>query len=317
MPKFKTACFSLVLLGSFGLFAFSFAYAETKSEPKLESKPETKAVEIPSLMSATELTQKCEADLRAMEGDFLDADIKSICLSVRQLENCHSENGAPIYHLDRAGIDKKPKHILAKALIHGDETASGNIARAWMARLQKIDPRNTWRVIPVANPDGWKARTRTNSHGVDLNRNFPTQDWSETALTYWKTKMKSDPRRNPGTHAGSEIETRCLMKQFDDFKPDFIISIHTPLGVLDLDGPKIKNPPPFKPLPWTSLGNFPGSLGRFMWRDRKVPVLTIELKGNEGLKRLEDFDRLQDISGTIAIQAAQVGPNTSKVSTKE
>jgi hypothetical protein len=32
-------------------------------------------------------------------------------------------------------------------------------------------------------------------------------------------------------------------------------------------------------------------------------VLTIELKGNEDVAKLEAFDRLQDISGTIAIQA--------------
>lgn len=49
-----------------------------------------------------------------------------------------------------------------------------------------------------------------------------------------------------------------------------------------------------------------------MWRDRKVPVLTIELKGNDGLKRLEDFDRLQDISGTVAIQADQLLGDKSK-----
>jgi hypothetical protein len=89
------------------------------------------------------------------------------------------------------------------------------------------------------------------------------------------------------------------------FKPDFVISIHTPLGVLDFDGPHVKSPG-FKPLPWVGLGNYPGSLGRYLWMDRKVPVLTIELKGNKGIQKLEDFDRLQDISGTIAIQAAKL-----------
>ena len=127
--------------------------------------------------------------------------------------------------------------------------------------------------------------------------------------------MKSDPRRYPGPQAASEPETKCLLKHIDEFKPDIVISVHTPLGVLDLDGPKMKNPPPFKPLPWTSLGNFPGSLGRYMWADRRIPVLTIELKGNEDLKKLEAFDKLQDISGTIAIQADQLRQNVIK--TKE
>lgn len=233
-------------------------------------------------------------------------DISAACGQVKQLDPCVSTKGVPIYHFDRIGTNKNPKRILAKALIHGDEHLSGSVARAWLIRLAKIEPRNTWRVIPVANPDGWEAKTRTNVNGIDLNRNFPTKDWTELAEEYWRKKMKSDPRRFPGKDAGSESETKCLMAEFDDFKPDFIISIHTPLGVLDLDGPKVNNPPRFSPLPWTSLGNFPGSLGRYMWKDRKIPVLTIELKGNDGVKKLEDFDRLQDISGTVAIQADQL-----------
>jgi len=254
------------------------------------------------------LAELCYKQLHSLSGKFDEGELKAVCQKVKQLEGCVSEEGVPLYHYERQGTDKNPKRIFAKALIHGDEGMSGAVARAWMLRLEKIDPRNTWLVMPVTNPDGWKRKTRTNSRGVDLNRNFPTQDWEQQALTYWKKNMKSDPRRYPGPEAASEIETKCLIKHFDEFKPDFVISVHIPLGVLDFDGPKVKNPPRFSPLPWISLGNFPGSLGRFMWGDRKVPVLTIELKGNEDIKKLEAFDRLQDISGTVAIQADQLIP---------
>lgn len=251
--------------------------------------------------------------MTSMSGNAPADEIKTVCQKVVQLEGCVSQEGTPIYHYDKAGSDKNPKRILAKALIHGDEGLSGNVARAWMLRLEKIDPRNSWRVIPVTNPDGWKKKTRTNNRGVDLNRNFPTRNWTEEAIAYWEKKMKSDPRRYPGPEAASEIETKCLMKHFDEFKPDFIISVHIPLGVLDFDGPKVKDPPKFKPLPWQSLGNFPGSLGRYMWGDKKVPVLTIELKGNEDVKKLEAFDKLQDISGTVAIQADRIGAKPTKL----
>lgn len=252
------------------------------------------------------LSEQCLKDLKAFPGAANEDELKVICSKVAQLEGCVSAEGKPIYHYERKGTDKNPKKIFAKALIHGDEELSGSVARAWMLRLEKIDPRNTWRVIPVTNPDGWKLKTRTNAHGVDLNRNFPTKDWEQQAIQYWKKNMKSDKRRYPGPDAASEVETKCLLKHFDDFHPDFLISVHIPLGVLDFDGPKVKAPPKFSPLPWLSLGNFPGSLGRYMWMDRKVPVLTIELKGNEDIRKLEAFDRLQDISGTVAIQADQL-----------
>jgi protein MpaA len=255
---------------------------------------------------AKPLSDLCFEQLKSLPGPFSEDDLKSVCDKVTQLEGCNSIEGTPIYHFERKGTDKNPKKIFAKALIHGDEGLSGAVARAWMLRLEKIDPRNTWRVMPVTNPDGWKLKTRTNSKGVDLNRNFPTKDWTDQALKYWTKNMKSDPRRYPGPEAASEIETKCLIKHFDEFKPDFLISVHIPLGVLDFDGPKVTPPPKFSPLPWQSLGNFPGSLGRFMWADRKVPVLTIELKGNEDIKKLEAFDKLQDISGTVAIQADQL-----------
>jgi protein MpaA len=252
-------------------------------------------------LKQTELQKICLDHMKSIPGKYVTADMEPVCAQVQSPPTCASVNGAPIYFYEKKGTGKSPKRILAKALIHGDERLAGTVARAWMLRLAKIDPRNTWRVIPVVNPDGWKAKTRTNANGVDLNRNFPTKNWEAEAIGYWRKKMKSDPRRNPGTSAASEPETKCLLQQLDEFKPDFIISVHTPLGVLDLDGPKVK-PPAFNPLPWTTLGNFPGSLGRYMWVDRKVPVLTIELKGNEDVNRLEGFDHLQDISGTVAIQ---------------
>jgi len=258
------------------------------------------------------LADLCFEHLNSLPGKVNPEELKAVCAKVTQVEGCVSAEGTPIYHYEKKGIDKNPKKIFAKALIHGDEGLSGAVARAWMLRLEKIDPRNTWRVMPVTNPDGWKLKTRTNSKGVDLNRNFPTKDWKDQALKYWTKNMKSDPRRYPGPEAASEIETKCLIKHFDEFHPDFLISVHIPLGVLDFDGPKVSAPPRFSPLPWISLGNFPGSLGRYMWADRKVPVLTIELKGNEDIKKLEAFDKLQDISGTVAIQADQLNRRKSK-----
>lgn len=264
------------------------------------SEPEVKSP------STVDIAHFCESELSALPGPYDKAGLKTICAKVTQLDNCTSVQNSPIVHFEKEGTDKKTgKRILTIALIHGDEVPAGSVTRAWMTRLESIEPRNTWRVLPLANPDGLKARKRHNSRGVDLNRNFPSKDWNEKATAYWIKNTRRDPRRFPGESSASEPETKCLVKHIDEFKPDFIISIHTPLGVLDFDGPKIGNPG-FKPLPWVGLGNFAGSLGRYMWIDNKIPVLTIELRGNSGIHRLEEFDQLQDISGTVAIQSGKL-----------
>jgi protein MpaA len=275
--------------------------AKETSKPTAEAAAET----IADLATDSPAKTYCTKTLRGLPGPTDDKQVKIACETVAQLENCESVDKQPIVHYERAGSDKKGKRILALSLIHGDELPSGSVTRAWMTRLQTIEPRNTWRVLPVVNPDGVKAKTRYNSNKVDLNRNFPSKDWESGAIAYWEATTKKDPRRYPGPTAASEPETKCLIQHINEFKPDFIISIHTPLGVLDFDGPQVHNPG-FKPLPWVGLGNYVGSLGRYMWVDNKTPVLTIELKGNKGLNRLEEFDHLQDISGTVAIQAGRL-----------
>jgi len=100
-------------------------------------------------------------------------------------------------------------------------------------------------------------------------------------------------------------KTKCAIAHIDEYKPDLILAIHTPYGVLDFDGPKI-SPPSFSGMPWKSLGTFPGSLGRYMWTDRSKPTLTIELHGNTVAEKLEQFDRLQDITGDIAIKSEKI-----------
>ncbi len=243
------------------------------------------------------LAEVCTSQFKKFPGKFENDLLTKVCNKVLVEESCKSTEGVPIFHYNKKGTEKEPQNILVFSLIHGDETPAGSVVRFWMERLEKIEPRNNWRVVPILNPDGLKYKTRVNANKVDINRNFPTKDWTEKALSYWRKDTNSNPRRFPGIAAASEPETNCALKHIQDFKPDFIVSIHTPLKVLDFDGPKIK-PPKFDYLPWKSLGNFPGSLGRLMWLEQNIPVLTLEAK--------EDFPtnskpwiQLQDIIGYL------------------
>lgn len=60
------------------------------------------------------------------------------------------------------------------------------------------------------------------------------------------------------------------------FKPDLIVSIHAPYGVLDFNGPSVP-PSRLGCLYLDQLGIFPGSLGNYGGVHKGVPVVTIEL----------------------------------------
>lgn len=249
--------------------------------------------------------QALEASVKVAQRPKQDwsLDGQALCQQALLKPSCKSVNGTPIYHFEQASHETSGmSRILAIGLTHGDEGESGAVAFAWADRLRSIMSRSQWRVIPVLNPDGFGNKSRLNARGVDLNRNFPTADWSVSALTHWKEKAKADPRRYPGPGGASEPETQCAMQHIAEFKPDFIISVHTPYGVMDFDGPKTASFPKAV-LPWVSLGHFPGSLGRYMWHDQNLPVLTIELNSGALDKGLEGIYDLQDISGTLALRS--------------
>ncbi len=174
---------------------------------------------------------------------------------------------------------RAPRRVLVLGGIHGDEFSAVVVAFQWIERLRGDRfQRFQWRFLPCVNPDGLLSQPaqRTNAHGVDLNRNFPTPDWNTLAVSYWKGKTHSDPRRFPGKQAASEPETRWVIEQIDSYKPDAIISIHAPLNVLDFDGPYT---PPAKLgyLRLAPLGTYPGSLGGYGGMFLRLPVITPEL----------------------------------------
>lgn len=251
---------------------------------------------------ALSLKQLCINSLQVYKSYSKDNALEEACAKAELSFECGSVKGTPIFHYQRDGVSKDQKKILVISLIHGDEVYAGALSRYWLERLEKLEnPRNTWRVLPVTNPDGVLKNTRTNAKGIDLNRNFPTEDWESKAQSYWKKEGSSSPRRFPGDAAGSEPEVQCMVKHIEDFKPDFAISIHTPLNVLDFDGPKLSKKPNYSYLPWKSLGNFPGSFGRYLWVERDTPTLTTELKNSLPSSQLP-FEALQDLIGTLVQQ---------------
>ena len=168
-----------------------------------------------------------------------------------------------------------PETLLLLGVVHGNEPLGGPILTRLVGLLKERrsllhDSRVI--IVPVLNPDGLAANTRTNARGVDLNRNFPASNW---AATY-----------RHGTAPESEPETRVVVDLIKRFEPTRILSIHSPLDCVNYDGPahslaaSIAQVTPY-PLRADIGYPTPGSLGSYAGHDLRMPTITLELAKNE------------------------------------
>ena len=154
-------------------------------------------------------------------------------------------------------------------------------------------------VAPLVAPDSFlkPKPTRTNGRGVDVNRNFPTQDWSAHAHKRWAHVHKRDQRKNPGQKPASEQETIFQMNLILRYKPNKVISVHAPLTMLDYDGPSLKAEAGksakvlLEQMSQKSSGYkisnypvFPGSLGNWAGKEKHIPTYTLELPNTNHLE---------------------------------
>ena len=205
-------------------------------------------------------------------------DCLAIGLSVTDGE---SFEGAPILIKEYPPLKKREPlgKVLLIGGIHGDEYSSVSVVFKWLATLNKHHSGLFhWHIVPLLNPDGLlrKGSQRVNSNNVDLNRNFPINDWENTAIKYWIEETGKNPRYYPGPEALSETESNWLLGHINVFRPDVIVSVHAPHGIIDHDGPRVA-PEKLGALYLNYLGTYPGSLGNYAGVQRQIPVITIEL----------------------------------------
>jgi protein MpaA len=155
------------------------------------------------------------------------------------------------------------------ATIHGNEAAGTPL----VARLEEhltadgaILRNRRVVIVPVANPDGLARNMRTNARGVDLNRNFPTEN------------------RVAGMRSGiiglSEPESTTLERLVQVYRPSKIVSIHQPVNCVDYDGPAeelARRMSSACGMPVKKIGALPGSLGSYAGVTMGIPIVTYEL----------------------------------------
>lgn len=213
----------------------------------------------------------------------------------------NSVDGHPIAWMvfgDESTLENKNVTLIMCG-VHGDEITPIKFCYDILYDLKDFHWDFSERVVivaPIVSPDSFfKARpTRTNARGVDVNRNFPTKDWSADAIRLWTHRHGKDKRRFPGKKALSEPEVVFQVNLIKRYNPAKIISVHSPLMMLDYDGPDLthKETGPAKDLllsmsekasgyKVSNYPHFPGSLGNWAGQELGIPTYTLELPNSD------------------------------------
>jgi protein MpaA len=267
-------------------------------ESKAQLVPSSSPSQVISPTDSEKIERLCE-NMRASVKS-LKWDVEPCPSDIEWKIGGQSVEGHPLVHAE-IGNPHSKNTTLVFSMVHGDEVTPlylGLELLQWV-RMNR-DTLGDFRLIvaPLVNPDSFfkKPRSRVNSRGVDVNRNFPTRDWNERALKAWKVRFHSNPRRFPGKEADSEPETRYQRELIALAKPIKILSVHAPLNFMDYDGPSQLSLARFpkdyvqeclklrKSLKATSGGFFPGSLGNYAGQELGIPTLTLELPSADPTK---------------------------------
>lgn len=120
------------------------------------------------------------------------------------------------------------KKLLIISGVHGSETAAPVSAYLFAKQLcdKYLDDINLFKlrsafdiyIIPCVNGYGIYHRTRQNANGVDINRNYPINDWKVIGV--------QGDHDYSGETAGSEFETQLITAITNLIEPDIAIDHH-------------------------------------------------------------------------------------------
>lgn len=124
------------------------------------------------------------------------------------------------------------QYLIVAGINGGYESNTVDLANQLILYLSQhpeaIPASDTLYIIPDMNPDavarGRNADARVNADGVDLNRNFPTDNWVSTwdHTACWNLRPTTG-----GPYGGSEPETRAIMNFVGSHRIQAMISYHS------------------------------------------------------------------------------------------
>ena len=167
---------------------------------------------------------------------------------------------------------KYDKTILIIGVFHGEEPQGEYLINKFL-KTDLSNIKNKLLIVPCLNPDGMKKNQRQNANGVDLNRNFPTKNWT----------ISENKEYFGGMSPASEIETKFMINILDNYKIDAILSIHAPFKIVNYDGPAKELAEKV-----SQITNYPvqADIGNYAGVERNIPTITLELPEDESNENL-------------------------------
>ena len=168
--------------------------------------------------------------------------------------------------------------VLVIGVFHGDEPQGEYLLLKYLQQK----PSSKILAIPRLNSEN----TRVNKNGVDLNRNFPTNNWELTE----KNEFFG------GDFPASENETKFIINVVEKYNPEIILTLHAPFKVVNYDGDKagkyrdlLKKISKIMGYPLeASIGyQTPGSFGTWAGVERGILTITLELDEDIEVSELE------------------------------
>ncbi len=189
------------------------------------------------------------------------------------LKSVNSKEGRRI---ELVGSENNLKNILVIGVFHGDEPQGDFLIKKYLEIKEA-----SMLFIPCLNPDGMALNVRTNSNGVDLNRNFPTENWGKNEGENATCDDESTAYYG-GKSPASEVETRFVIDIIEEYKPRLILTLHSPYKVVNYDGPGEKIAKKISEIiGYPAEGSIgyptPGSFGTYAGVERHIPTITLEL----------------------------------------